>query len=177
MTSSPGRLGPGSEGPRGRPAVPGDSVPGPKAREVDQLARATRARVRGHTLSYNCPGRLGLVSEGPRCSPDEPGTPARLRVPRGSTRSPGRLGPVSAGPLGRPLVRATGPVSQVQWDPQIVRVTWARLPVPAVSTRYPWRLGPCSDSMWGRQGVPGDSGSGPRDCDIHQHSRVTRARV
>ena len=33
-------------GPRGRPAVPADSGPGPRARGVDQLSRPTRARVR-----------------------------------------------------------------------------------------------------------------------------------
>ena len=34
------------KGPRGRPAVPADSGPGPRARGVDQLSRPTRARVR-----------------------------------------------------------------------------------------------------------------------------------
>ena len=38
-TSCPGRLGPGSDFPRGRPAIPGDSGPCPRARGFDQLSR------------------------------------------------------------------------------------------------------------------------------------------
>ena len=60
------------KGPRGRPAVPADSGPGPRARGVDQLSRPTRARVRGPAGSTSCPGRLGPGSEGPRGRPAVP---------------------------------------------------------------------------------------------------------
>ena len=71
VTSWPGRLMPGSEVPRVRPALPGDSGPGPSAQgvdsclgdsgpcprshRVDQLYRATRARVRCPVVSTSCP--------------------------------------------------------------------------------------------------------------------------
>ena len=71
VTSWPGRLMPGSEVPRVRPALPGDSGPCPNAQgvdsclgdsgpcprshRVDQLYRATRARVRCPVVSTSCP--------------------------------------------------------------------------------------------------------------------------
>ena len=55
-TSCPQGHGPGSEGPRGRPALPGDSRSGPKARGGDQLSRVTRPRVRWPAWSISCPG-------------------------------------------------------------------------------------------------------------------------
>ena len=45
LTSCPGRLVPGSECLRGPPAVLGNSAPCPSACGVDQLSRATQARV------------------------------------------------------------------------------------------------------------------------------------
>ena len=75
-TSSSGPLVLWSEGPRGRPAVQGDSGPGPKAGGVNQLSLAPRvlfrglgvnqlsrmswAFFRGPTGSTSCPWRLGL---------------------------------------------------------------------------------------------------------------------
>ena len=73
MTICPGRLGPGSKGPLGRPSVPGDSCPGPRAHMVDQMSRATRAQVRGPAGSTNNPARLGSYSEGSRGGPTVPG--------------------------------------------------------------------------------------------------------
>ena len=46
------------KGPRGRPAVPADSGPGPRARGVDQLSRPTRARVRGQIGRASCRERV-----------------------------------------------------------------------------------------------------------------------
>ena len=66
-TSSPGPLAIASNGPRGRPAVPGDWGLGPKALGVDQLSRVTQARVRGPARFTSCHRPLGPVSEGPRC--------------------------------------------------------------------------------------------------------------
>ena len=50
-TSCPGGLGPGSEDPRGRPAVPCDSSQGPRACGFDQLSRVTHALIPGLTGS------------------------------------------------------------------------------------------------------------------------------
>ena len=55
-TSLPGRLTSGSKGPRFQPQVPGDSGLGPSACRVDQVSRATRARVRLPAGSIRIPG-------------------------------------------------------------------------------------------------------------------------
>ena len=68
-TSSPGLLRLGSEGPRCRLYLPGDSDSGPKACR----ARVTRARVQAPAASTICPGRLGPWSE---CSQGPPAFPS-----------------------------------------------------------------------------------------------------
>ena len=89
LTRCPGRLAPFSEFPwvrhavpgdlgqgpraRGSTSCPGDSGPGPSYCGVDQLSRATRARVRVPAGSTSCPWRLGLGSKGPRGLPAAPG--------------------------------------------------------------------------------------------------------
>ena len=71
--SCPGRLGSGSECPRGRSAVPDASRRGASARRFDQKPRATWARVQGPAGSIRSPGRLGPGSKGPRVRSDLPG--------------------------------------------------------------------------------------------------------
>ena len=66
LISTPGRLGPMSQVPRGRSAVQGNSDPVPKARGVDQVSRATWACVPGPEVSTSCPGGLALDSDSPR---------------------------------------------------------------------------------------------------------------
>ena len=82
LTSSPGRLGPRSDGLRGRQALPGDSCAGPRAQGVDhfpqanrawaecsrdrQISWATCAHVLGPAVSTSTPWRLVLRSEGPQ---------------------------------------------------------------------------------------------------------------
>ena len=66
-TSCPGPLAIASNGPRGRPAFPGDCGLGPKALGVDQMSRMTQAHVRGHVRFTSCHRPLGPVSEVPRC--------------------------------------------------------------------------------------------------------------
>ena len=104
-------------------------------------------------------------------------TPAGFAGPTGSTSSPRRLGPGSDGPLGRPLVRATGAVSQGPRDPPDIPGDLARVPVPAISTRSPWRIALGSEGPQGRPSVPGDSGPGPRSRKVNQLSRAIRASV
>ena len=176
-TSCPGRPGPVSQ------------VPG-----LDQMARATLAWVPVLGVSTSCTGGLGPWSEVPRCRTILPGDSCWGLRARGVDQLSRGLLPGSKCLGGRPallcylgpcprsclvdyLSRRLGPVSQVPGLDQISLVTWARLPVPALSTRVSWRLGPCSDGTWGRPAVPGDSGSGPRYCDVHQFSQATRARV
>ena len=69
----PGQLGPVSEGPRGQPAVPGDSRLGPSACGVDQQSRATRALVGGTAVSTRPPWHLGPMPEDLRGRPAVPG--------------------------------------------------------------------------------------------------------
>ena len=83
MTSYPRGLVPGSDGPRGRPYIPGYSCgdtgasgvvysPGrlglisKDPREVDHQSRVTPARVRWSTVSTSCPSFLGPCSDNPR---------------------------------------------------------------------------------------------------------------
>ena len=148
-TSSPGPLVLGSEGPRGRPAVQGDSGPGPKAGGVNQLSLAPRvlfrglgvnqlsrmswAFFRGPKESTSCPWRLGPESKGPWCQPSVPGDShsspwirgveqlSRVTWPAGSTRCPGQLGP--------------GPRSRSCY--QLSRATRGRGRGPVVSTSCP----------------------------------------
>ena len=61
-TSCPGPLVLVSQGPRGRPSVPGDWSLGPKALRVDQLSQATQARIRVPSWWTSFPGPLALVS-------------------------------------------------------------------------------------------------------------------
>ena len=104
-------------------------------------------------------------------------TQAGFAGPTGSNSPPGRLGPGSDGPLGRPLVRATGAVSQGPRDPPDIPGDLARVPVPAISTRSPWRIALGSEGPQGRPSVPGDSGPGPRSRKVNQLSRAIRASV
>ena len=60
--SCPGGLGPVSDVPQSRPAVPGDSGPFPSSR-VNHFSRGNWALVQGSVGSNICPGRLGPRSE------------------------------------------------------------------------------------------------------------------
>ena len=156
-TSFPRELGPGSEVPQGRPPVPGDSGPGPRACGVDRLSRGTRARVRGP------PGRpavqvdsgpslkarvvdqlsqaLGPVSEGTWVRPGVPGDRTRVRRPVGSTICPGRYWPGSKGPRGPPAgPRDSGPVLMARGVNQQSLAPGARVRNPSVLTSCPGRL-------------------------------------
>ena len=91
-TRSPGRLWPMHKGPRGQPAVPGDSgtcprslgrraLPGdsgpfPRACGVDQLSQVTRACFKWPSGSTSSHGPLVLESEGQLGRPGVRGRPA-----------------------------------------------------------------------------------------------------
>ena len=175
-TSCSRRLGPGSEGPRCRPALPAASGQDPRALVVDQLSRATRACVLGQAWSTRCPGRLVLGSEGPRGRPAVTGhsvlgpsargfdqesreTRARVRMPAVSTHFEGDLGPSRRVrgvdlPFGRirPMPKGHG------FDKHPGRL-WTLLGA-AVSNSCPRELA-----------------LGPRAPVVAQHSLATRASV
>ena len=65
-TSSPGPIALGTDGPRGRSDLLGDSCSGPMALGVDHLSWATRTPFRGTLVSTSYPRRIALGSEGPR---------------------------------------------------------------------------------------------------------------
>ena len=160
-TNCPRRLGPGSEGLRGRPTLLRISHACPKS-----------------TASTSCPGKLGPVPEVARAGaavlgdlgsgPRDRGvdqlfqvTRARVRVPSGSTSSPGRLGPVSKSPWGRSgLVGDSCSGLSARLVDRLSRATRALVLVPVGSTSSPGQLVLGSEGPWGRQ-VP----------------RVSRARV
>ena len=116
--------------PRGRPAAPGDSVPYPRARGVDQLSRATGARVQGPTGSTSLPGLLRPGPECPRC-------PLAVRGVGHGSKSP-RGGPALPGASGTSL--RTCVVGQLSRSTQVL------FRVPEVSTICPWQLGPMSEA-------------------------------
>ena len=162
-TGCPGILRPGSKGPQGRGAVPGLSRLGPNALGVDQLSRATPARLRTPVGSTSCSRPPALVSEGPRCRPAVSGSRARFRWPMGSTSCPWRLGPESKGPQCRPSVPGDSHSSpKARGVDQLSRATRALVQGPGASTRPPRRIALWSDSLWVRPAVPGDSGPVPR---------------
>ena len=160
-TICPGRLGSGSEDPRGRQAVPGDSDPCPRACVFDQLSRANCTCVLGYAGSTSCPGRLGTGYE----------------CPRGRPAVPGDLGP---GPRARWVdqvswamrVRVRGPVGSICGPP-----TPALIRKPSGSTSCLGSLGPGCEGPRGRPAVQGHSHLRPRVRGVNQLSRATGARA
>src|SRR5512137_2969260 len=96
-TSYPGSLALASMAPQGRPAVPGDWGLGPKALGVDQLSRATRARIRGPAGQPDIPGDSGADPRACRIAQDSwsdqlsRATRAWVRWPAGTSSSRGRV--------------------------------------------------------------------------------------
>ena len=122
-TSCPWGLGLGSEGLLCGPALPGDTLSGPNAREVDQLSRVTRPQVRWPALSISCPGRRAPVSVGQG----------------GSTSSPGQLGLVSECPGVCPAVPYHLRLAPRPWGVvQMPQATRASERGPAGSTICSW---------------------------------------
>ena len=119
-TSSPVRLGPGSDGLRGQPTLPSHSRLGLRAHGVEQYYRVTRARAE---CPWGRPAFPGVSGPGPiarevisspegtvlgsvvsRCRPVLPGDSGSCRGTAGSTNSPGRLAIESEGPRCRPAL-------------------------------------------------------------------------
>ncbi len=161
----PGQIALVSEAPRSRPAGPVDSGPCPRSLGIDQISRATRARVPMPAGSTSCPCRLGPCSDGTRFRPALPGdsrsfpwdrsvdqlswaSREQMRHSAVWTRCPGRLGPGSDGPREPPTLLGD----------HLSRTTRNRVRDPAESTSCPVRPGPGSQ-------VPG----------LDQMSRVTWA--
>ena len=162
LTKSPVPLRPVSQGPWGRPAVPGDSGQCPRARDektavlgdsrsgprlrcVDKLSRLTRERVCGPAVSTSCRGLLGPGSEGPKCRPDVPGD-------------------------SRPCPRVHS-VDQLCWATQGL--------CPEVLHGGPPKLKTLDrvQSPQGRPEIIGELRSEPRARSVHQLSRATCAQV
>ena len=157
----PGQLGPVSEGPRGQPAVPGDSRLGPSACGVDQQSRATRALVGGTSVSTGCPGGLGPASEGP------PGRPA-VQVDSG---------PSLKARVVDQLSQALGPVSEGTWVRPGVPGDRTRVRRPVGSTICPGRYWPGSKGPRGPPAGPRDSGPVLMARGVNQQSLAPGARV
>ena len=192
-TSCSRRLGPGSEGPRCRPALPADSGQDLRALVVDQLSRATRACVLGQAWSTRCPGRLVLGSEGPRGRPAVTGhsvlgpsargfdqesreTRARVRMPAVSTHFEGDLGASRRVrrvdlPFGRIRPMPKGP-----WFQQASRETLDLARCGGVE-QLSQETRPWTEGTRCRPTLPGDSRFCPRARGVEKQSRATRARV
>ena len=176
-TSSPGPLALAFKCWWGRPAVPGDSGPGPRARRVDHLSRVTRARVRVPAVLTSSPGSLGTWLEGPRVDPPfgqlrpvpegprfQPASGATLDCARGAAVSNSGSRQFALGP------RAPGVDQRSQGT-----LVWLRGPAGSTNTPGPHAL--ASKGLRGQPAVPGDSGPCPMSSRVHQVSRVTRAWV
>ena len=85
LSSCPGRLGSGSECPRGRSAVQGYSGPCPRYPGVDQLSRTTRAGVLGPAGSTRSPGQIRPMSKARGFYQMSLATWPRVRVAAGLT--------------------------------------------------------------------------------------------
>ena len=174
-TSPPGHIVLVSEGPRVRPAVPGDSGPGTRAHRVDRPSRANRARVRGPVGSTSCSGELGPGSEelrsrpafprdtGPfprACVVDQLSRETRDLVgrPAVSTSLPGRLRPLTRDRGVHQLSRATRTVTEAR-----------------VSNSCPGRLAHVSEGPRGQPAFPGVSCPGRGIAGMITQSGVTRA--
>ena len=103
-SNSPGRLGPVSDIPQGRPAVLGDLGPGRRDRGVEQGSRATRASVRRPAGSTRYSGGPGPCPRPRGVNQMSLASPAQLRGPGGSTSYPGSLALGSEGRQGRSAV-------------------------------------------------------------------------
>ena len=158
-SSSPGQLALGSEGPRGPPAVPCDSSPGPRARGDDHISRVTRARAQVPTGSTRCPVRLQAGSEGPGFDQFSWETCACVRGPAGLTSSPGRLGPMQKSQQGQPDVPGdSGPVPR---DCRLNQISWAThawVRGPTGSTPSPGQIALGSDGPRCQPALRGDLG-------------------
>ena len=85
LSSCPGRLGSGSECPRGRSAVQGYSGPCPRYPGVDRLSRTTRAGVLGPAGSTRSPGQIRPMSKARGFYQMSLATWPRVRVAAGLT--------------------------------------------------------------------------------------------
>ena len=176
-TSCPTRLGPGSEDPRGRPAVSGDS-----------------GQLRGPAGSTGCPGTLGSRSEGLGVQQLSRATHACVRGPPGSTSFPGCLRPRSRDSGIDPRSRAAraiarGPTMLTNAPRRLGHrpdILLARSAVPNDSRPCPRACGfdrlsrgtlARSEGLSGRAAVPWVSCPCPTDLGDDQLSRVTPARV
>ena len=134
----PGSLGPMPEVLRAQPDVPGDLGPCSSACGVEQLSRATRARVRWPAQSTKSHERhvLGSVdSRGRQVLPVDSGSGRGLT---GSTSSPGRLGPMPEVLRAQPDVPGDlGPCSSACGNDQLCRATRAWVRGPTGSTSSP----------------------------------------
>ena len=165
-----------SEGPWVRPAPPGDSGPGPRARRVDQLSQETRVLSKVPRGRPAVPGHAGLCPRARGFDQLSQANRAWVRGPSGWTSCPGHLGPVPEGARcrptlpcysgsglrshGRPAVSAdSGPCPMSRWVDQLSRATCALVRMTAVSTRRPGRVGPLPEGPRGGPALPGN-----RDC-------------
>ena len=156
-TSCPGGLGSRSEGPRGRPSVPGDSrlflrargvyqlsqLLGPWSERpgVDQLSRVYRASVRMHAVSTTFPG--------------DSGSSTRVRV---VDQAFGRLRPMPEAPRFQPASRATLDCARCRSAEQLSQGTRT------------W-----TEGTRGRPAVPGDTSPGRMANGFDQQSRDSRS--
>ena len=182
-----------SGGKRGRPAVPGDSGPDPRAHGVIKLSQGTPDRLRG-PAGWTCSrGPHVLASKSLRGRPAVPGdwglgpntlgvdqlsrvTRVPVRAPAGLINCPGCIGPVSECARCRPRSRETR---------DLVRGS-------AWSTRHSGDSGPClrlhgfnqhPEPLWTVLGAavlnscPRELALGPRVPGVDQRSRATPVRV
>ena len=159
---------------------------------VDRLSCRTRALARVPALWTSCTGTHTLVSKALGVDQLSRETPARLRVPAGSTRVPGhscfgpratvstwfsgRLGPCPRARLSNRCPVRFALLSEGPWGQPAVPATRACVREPAGSTTCSGRLRTVPKGPQRRPTLPGISVSGP-GSRVDQLSRANRARV
>ena len=166
-----------SGGWRDAPVVPGDSVPGVKARGVDQLSLVTRAWFQGAEMLTQCLWRLGPGSEGPRCLQISRATRAYARGLAGSTSCLAPLGPLPEAPWCQPDVPGeSGQGPRACGVDQLSQATCTWVRSPAASASIPGQLGSGCEGPQGRPAVPCHLGPFQRSRGVDQPSQATQAR-
>ena len=171
-TSCPGRLRPGSELLRGRPALPGHLHLCPRALGVDLLSQALGPGSDGPWARPAVPGDWGPSPKALSVDHLSLATRTRVRRPAGSTNCPGRLGPWSKAPRLRPDLPGESRSGRIACGfDQLSRGTRARVRGPEASSSCPRGIGPWSGGPRFRPDIPADSDPRPRSCSVENLSR------
>ena len=159
-TRCAGRVAPGSEFSRYRPAVPDDLCPVQRACGFNQKSWATRARVRVLAGSISCPGDSGPCPKSRSIDLLSRAYRAVVQGPQVRSDVPGHL----------------DPFRRCRGVDQLSRMTRTHVRVLKVSTSCPRLLTIWSEGPWCRPALLDDSRLGQTSRDVDQLSHTIRDR-